>query len=392
MLVSKQISKYASQFIDDDDIAFVASALKEDFITQGDGTAEFEKCLNSFLGLNAHSSAVCVSSGTAALHLSYLALGVNENSTVWVPAISFVATANAAAYCGANVEFIECEQDDGMIDFNLLKDKLELAKQENRLPDVLVTVSIGGLTKNIKDLENLKKKFGFKIIEDACHSFGGLYDNGKLICSDNVIDLCALSFHAIKNITTGEGGAIICRDESTLKKLFMLRSHGIQKFDGNNHELLYSQQLLGYNYRLTDFQAALGIRQLSKLNGAIKYKRELVVHYLGMLNDLLLNGRLMPLPEYREINRSSWHLFRLRFDNGSNAKKRVIEKFREKNIGFSFHYHPIPRNDFWKQRVVHKTFIKSDEYYASTLSIPLHLGLKISDVDFISKTVLNALR
>ena len=198
MVDKRQISKYASQYIDEKDISFVVETLKGDFITQGNTVTNFEASLKKFLNLKLDSYAVCVSSGTAALHLAYLSLGVNPNSTIWVPCISFVATANAGLYCGAKIEFVECSEEDGMIDFDYLGQKLSEAELNGCLPDVLVTVSIGGLTKDLDKLIELKNKYHFKILEDACHSFGGFHENGKLVGSDETVDVSIFSFHAIK--------------------------------------------------------------------------------------------------------------------------------------------------------------------------------------------------
>ena len=252
---------YNRQSISEDYIRNVVKVLRSDFLTQGPVLNEFEKKLEEYTGAD---HAIAVSSGTAALHLAYLALGVKSGDIVWSPAISFVATTNAALYCGADIDFIDIDLKTGCLSIDKLKERL-IETEKTKIPSVVVVVDYAGHCTDMKSLYELSNQYGFKVIEDASHALGGEY-LGYKIGSNKFSDITIFSFHPIKSITTGEGGAVTTNSESIARKIKLLRSHGITKEVESEFSWQYYQNDLGFNYRLTDIQSAIGISQLDRLD------------------------------------------------------------------------------------------------------------------------------
>ena len=270
----KKFIPYGKHFIDKNDINAVSRALKSEFITQGPIVEHFEKSISN--KVNAKYS-IAVNSATSALHLACLALDIKKDDILWTSAITFVASANCGRYCGAKIDFIDINMKDGLIDIEKLKEKLEIAKKKNMLPKILIAVHLGGASCEMETLFSLSQKYKFHIIEDASHAIGGKYKNQNIgNCKFSSITI--FSFHPVKIITTGEGGMATTNNKKLADKMYQLRSHGITK---KKEEFLnkylgawyYEQQDLGFNYRMTDLQSALGKSQLNKLEQIIR-KRE----------------------------------------------------------------------------------------------------------------------
>lgn len=300
---------YGKQNISKEDISAVVEVLKSDFLTQGPKIAEFENDLVNYCNVK-YAKVVC--NGTAALHLAYLSIGLKKNDIVWTTPNTFVATANAALYCGAKVEFIDIDAKTYNLSIKHLKEKLIKAKKENNLPKLVVPVHFAGQSCEMEKIWQLAKKYNFKVVEDACHALGAEY-KGKKVGSCQYSDAAIFSFHPVKIITTGEGGAVVTNDKSIDEKIKLLRSHGItkdsSKFTNKSHGgWYYEQQELGFNYRMTDIQAVLGISQLKRLNVFVEKRRIIAKRY----NEELEN---VTLPYQHPDTKSSWHLYVIKTKN-----------------------------------------------------------------------------
>ena len=277
---------YGKHLISDEDIDEVRSVLKSDFITQGPKITEFENSISNYVN---SKYCLAVNSATSALHIGCLSLGVGKDDIVWTVPNSFVASSNAALYCGAKVDFVDIDLKTNNISIERLEAKLDDAKKKKLLPKVIIPVHLAGLSCDMQRIHSLSKTYGFKIIEDASHCIGGDYLEKK-IGSCIFSDLCVFSFHPVKIITTGEGGAITTNSKEIKDKLIMLRSHGITKdseiFEESNvPSWYYQQQMLGFNYRMTDIQAALGLSQLKRIDTFIEKRRKIASLYIDSLSD-----------------------------------------------------------------------------------------------------------
>ena len=309
---------YSRQFIDSNDIKSVVNVLKSDYLTQGKQVPKFEKNLASFTKAK---FAVAVNSATSALHIACIAIGVKKNDRVWTTNTSFVASANCAAYCNAKIDFLDIELDTYNINIDFLEKKLKVTKKKF-LPKVIIVVHMGGQPADMIRLFKLSKKYKFKIIEDASHALGSSIGSER-IGSCKYSDICVFSFHPVKPITSGEGGAALTNNKNFFEKMSILRNHGIEKNKKNmknkkRGDYYYEQQLLGYNYRMSDIHAALGISQLKKIRLFIKERNKIANLYYKILKDLPIF-----LPKKINKNTSSYHLFiiRLKFCNEKMYKK-----------------------------------------------------------------------
>lgn len=351
---------YGKQDINQVDIDAVVNVLKSDFLTQGQQVPLFEKTLADYCGVN---YAKAVSNGTAALHLAYLAIGVAKNDIVWTSANTFVATANAALYCGAKVNFIDIDPKTYNLSVKCLRESLFQAKKDNKLPKLVVPVHFAGQSCEMKEIWQLSKEYGFKIIEDACHALGGEYKNKKVGACE-YSDMAVFSFHSVKMITTGEGGAIVTNNKKLDEKIELLRSHGITKdkikfINKNEGDWHYEQQALGFNYRLTDIQAALGVSQLKRLDSFVEKRRKIAKRYLNELS--------ITLPYQHPDTNSSWHLFVVQIDN----RRKTYEYLQSKNIFTQIHYIPVTQQPFYKQ----DNLKNSDYFYQHCLTLPIYVSL-----------------
>ena len=335
--------------------------------------------------------ATVVNSCTSALHMSCLALGLKKGDYLWTTSVSFVASANCGLYCGAKVDFIDINLRNYNIDTIALSKKLQKAKLKKKLPKILVVVHLGGEPCEMRKISELSKKYNFRIIEDACHALSARYKNHK-VGSCKYSDITTFSFHAIKNVTSGEGGAILTNTKVIADKLNLLRSHGIsfQKkfFVKRKFEILpthYEQVLLGYNYRMTDFQAALARSQLKRLKQIIKKREKIIEYYNFALKDLPLVAQNLDLN-----NKSGYHLYILRVDTNKTKKTRsqLVNYLNKNNIQVGFHYIPIYSHRYYKSfRINEKDFHNTGVFSRTAFSLPLFNQLSKKNLKYIVKTV-----
>ena len=352
---------YGKQSINQDDIDAVVDVLKSDFLTQGPKVVEFENDLANYCEAK---YAKAVNNGTAALHLAYLAIGLEQGDIVWTTPNTFVATANAALYCGATVDFVDIDPKTYNLSIDYLKEKLIQAKKDNKLPKLVVPVHFAGQSCEMKAIWKLSKEYGFKVIEDASHALGGEYLNNK-VGNCEYSDMAVFSFHPVKMITTGEGGAITTNNEKLNEKIELLRSHGITKdatkFDNQSDgDWYYEQRALGFNYRLTDIQAALGISQLKRLDSFVSRRREIVKQYFDKLDNSML-------PYQHPDSNSSWHLFVIQTED----RKATYKQLKTQGIMTQVHYIPVTSQPFYNR----KKLKNSDDFYRHCLSLPIYVDL-----------------
>jgi UDP-4-amino-4,6-dideoxy-N-acetyl-beta-L-altrosamine transaminase len=361
---------YGRQHITQADIDAVVNVLQSDFLTQGPKVPAFERAVVEKVGAK---HAVAVNSGTSALHVACLALGLGPGDILWTSPITFMASANCALYCGARVDFVDIDPHTYTMCPKALEEKLEQAKKENRLPKIVIPVHLCGQPCNMKAIFDLSKKYGFKIIEDACHALGGEY-KGSPIGNCRYSDITVFSFHPVKIITTGEGGMNTTNDADMASHMARLCSHGITRDpDLMTHApegpWYYQQIELGFNYRMTDIQAALGLSQLEKLDEFIARRRELAKRY-----DELLANLPVTTPWQDPNGNSAWHLYviRLQLEKISQTHEQVFVALREKGIGVNLHYIPVHTQPFY-QKLGFETgqFPKAEQYYREAITLPI---------------------
>lgn len=370
---------YGKQNISKDDIEAVTKVLKSDFLTQGPEVNKFEKKIATYTG---SKYSVAVNSATSALHLGCLALGVGKNDEVWTVSNSFVASSNAALYCGAKIDFVDIDLETNNISILALKKKLIKAKKINKLPKVVIPVHLAGLSCDMRRIKELSNEYGFRVIEDASHCIGGSYENKK-IGSCQYSDICVFSFHPVKIITTGEGGMLTTNSKPLFKKLEKLRTHGITKnkedfVSSEVPDWYYQQHDLGFNYRMTDIQAALGSSQLKRLDSFISIRSRIANFYIDNLSDTF-----DIIKKDNNIG-SSNHLFIIK------SKKRDLlrTKLLKNKIFSTLHYFPIHLQPYYRKMGFKMgDFPNTETYGREALSIPLHPGLKDEQILFICKTL-----
>jgi UDP-4-amino-4,6-dideoxy-N-acetyl-beta-L-altrosamine transaminase len=378
---------YGKQAISQQDIDSVINVLKSDFLTQGPQVPLFESKIKEATQAN---HAVAVNSATSALHLACLALGLSKGDIVWTTPISFVATANCALYCGADVDFVDIDP----CTYNLSADELETklidAKERNlRLPKIVIPVHLCGQPCEIDKIHALSKTYGFSIIEDASHAIGSKYQ-GSPIGSCKFSDITVFSFHPVKIITTAEGGVATTNNATLAKKMASLRSHGITRDDElmteASHGAWYYQQIeLGFNYRMTEMQAALGISQLTRLAKFVDNRNQLAKYYDNKLRDLPL-----VLPKQINGSYSSRHLYviKLKLADIKLTHKQVFDALRIKKIGVNLHYIPIHLQPYY-QALGFKVgqFPEAEKYYEQAISIPLYHLMSKKEQDTVIQTL-----
>ena len=367
---------YGQQSVDQSDISAVKDVLESDWLTQGPAIDRFENKLKEICHAN---YSVAVSSATAALHIACLALGLGEGDYLWTSANTFVASANCGLYCGASVDFVDIEIDYYNMSVQALEHKLIQAEKKGKLPKIVIPVHFAGQSCDMKGIRKLSNKYGFYIIEDASHAIGAYYNDKPVGCGE-FSDITVFSFHPVKIVTTGEGGAALTNNPDVYEKLIRLRTHGITRDPHhlqNNHGPWYYEQLeLGYNYRMTDIQAALGCSQLNKLEGFVKKRHDLFNHYSNLLSNLPLE-----LPKHNDHSYSALHLYPV-LVNDKEKQKPLFEYMRNNNIGVNLHYIPVYKQPYYQQLGFPYNYCPNAEYYyESAVSLPMYPLLKQEQLD-----------
>ena len=367
---------YGHQFIDKSDITEVIKVLKSDWLTQGPKVLGFEKALVRYCGAK---YAVAVCNGTAALHLAYLASGLKNGDEVITTPNTFVATSNMLLAVGAKPVFCDIRLDTYNIDENKIEKliiNLPAGRQEKL--KAIVPVHFAGQPCEMKKIKAIANKYKLLIIEDACHALGAKYKKDK-IGNCRYSDMAVFSFHPVKSITTGEGGAILTNNKKYYEKLVSLRSHGIHK-DKRGKNVMTE---LGYNYRMTDIQAALGLSQLKKLDEFIKARRQIVQCYkkeLGNINDIIL-------PQELKENFSSWHIYVIRVKEKKN-RDRLMEYLKANGVGVNFHYPAVYFHPYYRKNGYKNIKLKNEEeYQGSCITLPCYPQLKKNEVEYIAQVV-----
>lgn len=381
---------YGKQDISEADINSVLEVLQSDFLTQGPAVPKFEDSIKSYCGVE---NAVAVNSATSALHIACLALDVGPGDIVWTSSVTFVASSNCALYCGAKIDFIDIDPLTYNMSVKALILKLEEAKKNNILPKVLIPVHLAGQSCDMAEIYHLSKLYGFKIIEDASHAIGGKY-LGSPIGNCSFSDITVFSFHPVKIITTCEGGIATTNNNQLAQKMRLLRSHGVTR-DENQMENIphgswyYEQILLGFNYRMTDIQAALGVSQMNRLDQFVAKRHELADRYERLLNQLPLI-----LPVQDNDSYSSFHLYIVKVDSKKVKKsfKEIFESIREENIGVNIHYMPVYKQPYYRHIGFSENYCnEAEKYYQSAFSLPIYPSLTFKDQDTVVDVLSNIL-
>ncbi|GAA4364638.1 UDP-4-amino-4,6-dideoxy-N-acetyl-beta-L-altrosamine transaminase [Kangiella marina] len=377
---------YGKQDINQQDIDAIFSVLKSDFLTQGPQVPAFEKVVTEFTG---SKFGCAVNSATSALHIACLALGLGNGDILWTTPVTFVASSNCGLYCGANVDFVDIDSRT----YNLCPEKLERkliqAEETGKLPKVLVAVHLCGQPCDMKRIHELSKRYGFKIIEDASHAIGGSYQNTK-IGSCAYSDITVFSFHPVKIVTTAEGGLAVTNNQGLFDKMNLLRSHGVTRDEnmmkGESHGGWYYEQIeLGYNYRMTELQAALGVSQMQRLEEFIVARHALARRYNENLKDLPIT-----LPFQLENTYSGLHLYviRLQLEEINKTHKQVFDELREKGVGVNLHYIPVHTQPYYKAMGFNwGDFPEAEKYYQEAISIPMFHGMSVEQQDKVVATL-----
>ena len=380
---------YAKQYISKKDIIAVVRTLKSDYLTTGPAITKFEKKINKYTN---SKFAVGVNSATSALHISCLALGLKKGDILWTTPNSFVASANCALYCGASIDFVDISPDDFNISITLLKKKLARAAQKKKLPKIIVPVHFGGLPCEMKEIYKLSKKYRFKIIEDASHALGGTYLNKK-IGSCQFSNITIFSFHPVKIITTFEGGIATTNNKEIFNKLNMLKNHGIDRnFKKTNKDKLrafYKQEMLGFNYRMNDVQASIGISQLERINFFLKKRRAIVKFY-----DKNFKNLNIIFQKKNKESQSSNHLYVIRIKkNKKNNRDGLLTILKKKKINSTIHYIPIHFHPYYKNLGFKKgDFINSEKFYEEAISLPIYPSLNFNQLNYIVRIIKNYIK
>jgi UDP-4-amino-4,6-dideoxy-N-acetyl-beta-L-altrosamine transaminase len=381
---------YGRQSISDEDIAAVERVLRSDWITQGPAITQFERSLADYTGAR---HGLAVSNATAGLHLACLALGVGKGDLVWTSPNTFLASANCALYCGADVDFVDIDPRTYNLCVDKLEAKLRAAQAAGRLPKVLIPVHFAGQSCDMRAIHALALQYGFRIIEDASHAVGADYAGGK-VGNCRYSDVTVFSFHPVKILTTGEGGMLLSNDDALHRQLGLLRSHGMVRDpadleDHGQGAWYYEQHTLGYNYRITDIQAALGLSQLGRLDAFVARRRAIAARYTTLLADLPVTT-----PFQAAYGESAWHLYPVWIQPGADGdvaarRKAVFASLREQGIGVNVHYIPVPTQPYYRKLgFAPGQFPAAEHYYAGAISLPMYFSL--SDAE--QEQVVDALR
>ena len=373
---------YGRQEITRTDIEAVVNVLNSDFLTQGPVVPLFENLITDMTKVKYAS---VVNSATSALHLACLALGVGPGDTVWTVPNTFVASANCALYCGAQIDFVDIDPQTSNLSVDLLRVKLRKAEQTGHLPKVVIPVHLTGEPCDMAAIKKLSQEYKFKIIEDASHAIGGQYQGRPIGCCE-YSDITVFSFHPVKIVTSGEGGAALTNCPNLDRKLKLLRSHGITR-DQAHMEYpsgagwYYEQVDLGYNYRMTDIHAALGLSQLNRLNEYVERRHMIAARY-----DQEFNGANLITPYRNLANKSALHLYVIQVEPSQH--RRIFHELRENKIGVNLHYIPVHTQPYYqKLGFAWGDFPNSEDYYKKAISLPIFPTLTENEQRYVIETV-----
>jgi UDP-4-amino-4,6-dideoxy-N-acetyl-beta-L-altrosamine transaminase len=374
---------YGRQDISDEDINAVVDVLKSDFLTQGPCVPQFEQAIADYVGVK---HAVAVNSATSALHIACLALGLKKGDWLWTSPNTFVASANCALYCDANVSFVDIDPQTYNMSVNALEAKLITAKADGKLPKVVVPVAFSGQSCDMEAIHNLSREYGFAIIEDASHAIGGNYQGAK-IGNSRFADITILSFHPVKIITTAEGGMALTNNNALAESMQLFRSHGITRDSDKMTKTAeggwyYQQVDLGLNYRMTELQAALGVSQLKRIDGFVSRRHELAKRYHAAFD-----GVPVSTPLQSDSGYSALHLYPL-IVNDPAQRKPLFDYLRDKGIGVNVHYIPVHTQPYYEQ-LGHKAgdYPAAEDYYSRAISIPMYSTLTNEEQDYVIKCI-----
>lgn len=379
---------YAKQNIDESDIKAVEEVLRSDFLTQGPAIERFEKRVADYCGAK---YAVAVTNATSALHIACKSVNLGVSDELWTSPITFTASANCGRYCGADVNFVDINEKTYNMSVEILEEKLRSA---DHLPKVVVPVHLAGQSCDMEHIHDLSKKYDFTVIEDASHAVGADYKGSK-VGSCKYSDMTVFSFHAVKIITTGEGGMVLTNNKDLYEKFKLYRSHGITRDpdlmthtpDGSWY---YQQVDLGFNYRMTDIQAALGYSQMDRLDEFVARRRYLAKRYSDKLKDLPLK-----IPYQDSDTNSSWHIYvvRMDMDKIKKSKVQIFNEMRDRGIALNVHYIPVHTQPYY-ERLGHKPedCPNALKYYEEAFTIPLYYGLTDEQQDYIVEALMEVLK
>ena len=375
---------YGRQDVTQADIDAVVAVLRSDFLTQGPVVPRFEQRVAAAARVK---HAIAMNSATSALHVACMALGVGPGDLVWTVPNTFVASANCARYCGADVDFVDIDRGSWNVSVDALREKLTEARRESRLPKVVIPVHFSGQPTPQEEIWALAKEYGFRVIEDASHSVGGSR-NGEPVGSCRWSDITIFSFHPVKIITSGEGGMALTNDDALAQALTMNRSHGITRkselfvqapLDAAGHApaWYYEQQSLGYNYRLTDIHAALGLSQLDRLEANVQRRNAIASRY-----DRALAGLPLQVPRIEPGNRSAFHLYVVRVD--ATRHRATFDALRERGVGVNLHYMPVHLQPYYRALGFRPgQFPEAEAFGATAITLPLYATLSDADQDLV---------
>lgn len=381
---------YGRHEVTDADIHAVEKVLRSDFLTQGPLVPAFEQAVARYCGV---PHAVAVNSGTSALHMACAALGVGPGDVVWTSAITFAASANCALYCGASADFVDIDPRTYNLSVDCLRSKLELATGQGRLPKVVIPVHLCGQPCDMRAIHQLSKEFGFRVIEDASHAIGGRY-RGEKIGTCRYSDATVFSFHPVKIITAGEGGMVTTVDADLAARMMRFRTHGItrepsQMTRASEGPWYYEQLELGFNYRMTDIHAALGLSQLDRLNQYLERRHAIAERYEELLADLPILR-----PWQHPDGYSGLHLYvvRLNLREINTTHRAVFERMRSAGIGVNLHYIPVYRHPYYARLGFSADYCpEAERYYAEAISLPMYPSLTQTDQNYVVDALRSAL-
>ncbi|RYF04951.1 MAG: UDP-4-amino-4,6-dideoxy-N-acetyl-beta-L-altrosamine transaminase [Oxalobacteraceae bacterium] len=381
---------YGRQDISEDDIDCVVEVLRSDFLTQGPMVPRFERIVADHVGAR---HALAVNSATSALHLACLALGMGPGDRLWTSPVTFVASANCALYCGAQVDFVDIDPHTYNLDVQALAAKLELAAVEGALPKIVVPVHLCGQPCDMAAIAELARRYDFKVIEDASHAIGGKYQD-RFVGDCRYSDITVFSFHPVKIVTTAEGGMMLTNDDALADRMALLRSHGITRDPAilqrpDEGPWYYEQINLGFNYRMTEMQAALGISQMTRLDSYVERRHQIARRYDALLEDLPIT-----IPFRAEDAYSAFHLYVIRIlrQDGNPSRRQVFDSIRADGIGVNVHYIPVHTQPYYQAMGFRPgDYPSAEDYYADAISLPMYPTLTDAQQDQVVSALTRAL-